>query len=65
MARLVKAGHSQGHERAQESRTDLRFYRGAGDGNRTRTISLGTRQIGVSHYPDLGTRCTTSDRHRP
>jgi len=44
---------------------DLGFRRGAGDGNRTRTVSLGIRQIRSSDRPDLGTRCTASDRHRP
>ena len=39
--------------------------RGAGDGNRTRTTSLGIRQVGGSDRPDLGIRCTVSDRHRP
>jgi hypothetical protein len=44
---------------------DLAFHRGAGDENRTRTISLGIRPIGASDRPDLGTRCTASDRHGP
>jgi len=43
-------------------RADLGI-RGAGDGNRTRTISLGIRPIGASDRPDLGIRCTASDRH--
>jgi hypothetical protein len=38
---------------------------GAGDGNRTRTISLGSDRSGASDRPDLRTRCTASDRHRP
>ncbi len=40
-------------------------FRGAGDGNRTRTISLGNQQIGAPDHADLGTRCTASDRHGP
>jgi hypothetical protein len=38
---------------------------GAGDGNRTRTISLGNQQIGASDRPDLDNRCTASDRDGP
>jgi hypothetical protein len=38
---------------------------GAGDGNRTRTISLGIRPIGASTRPGLGSRCTGSDREAP
>ena len=41
------------------------FYVGAGDGKRTRTISLEIRQIGASDRLDLDIRCTASDRHRP
>ena len=41
------------------------FLRGAGDENRTRTISLGIRQIRVPDRPDLGNRYTASDRQRP
>jgi hypothetical protein len=41
------------------------FYSGAGNGNRTRTISLGIRPIGASDGPDLGNRYTASDRHEP
>jgi hypothetical protein len=44
---------------------DLGFRRGAGDGNRTRTISLGIRQIRAFDHPELGSRCTASDRQRP
>jgi hypothetical protein len=44
---------------------DLDLYVGAGDGNRTRTISLGIRPIGAPDRPDLAIRCTASDRHRP
>jgi GNAT superfamily N-acetyltransferase len=38
---------------------------GAGDGNRSRTISLGNQQIGAPDRPELGSRCTVGDRHRP
>jgi hypothetical protein len=38
---------------------------GAGDGNRTRTISLGIRPIGASDRHDLGSRGTGSDRDEP
>jgi hypothetical protein len=44
---------------------DLGLRMGAGDGNRTRTISLGIRQIGVPDLRDLGTRRTASDRDGP
>ena len=37
----------------------------AGDGNRTRTISLGIRQIRASERLDLGIGCTASDRDEP
>jgi hypothetical protein len=37
----------------------------AGDGNRTRTISLGIRPIRAPDRSDLGTRCTISDRDGP
>jgi hypothetical protein len=37
----------------------------AGDGNRTRTISLGIRQIQASDHHDLGIQRTASNRHRP
>src|SRR5262245_10220540 len=32
---------------------------------RPETVSLGIRQIRVPDRPDLGIRCTASDRHRP
>jgi len=44
---------------------DLGPYAGAGDGNRTRTISLGIRPIGASDRRELGSRYTASDRHEP
>jgi hypothetical protein len=44
---------------------DLGFHSGAGDENRTATISLGIRQIGAPDRPDLGTRPTASDRDGP
>src|SRR6516164_9474171 len=53
-----------GHD-AENCAADLRLHVGAGDGNRTRAISLGIRQIRVPDGPDLGTRCTVSDRRRP
>src|SRR5262245_2832926 len=37
----------------------------AGDGNRTRTISLGIRPIVAPDRPDLGIRCTARDRDGP
>jgi hypothetical protein len=45
--------------------SDQRSRRGAGDENRTRTISLGIRPIGASDRPELGSRCAASDRHGP
>ena len=44
---------------------DVRFLVGAGDGNRTRTISLGIRQIRAPDHPDLEIRWTASDRDGP
>jgi hypothetical protein len=45
--------------------SDVLFLVGAGDGNRTRTISLGIRQIPPSDHSDLGIRRTASDRRAP
>jgi len=39
------------------------FISGAGDENRTRTFSLGIRPIQAPDRPDLGSRCTVSDRY--
>jgi hypothetical protein len=44
---------------------DLGFHSGAGDENRTATISLGNQQIGGLDRPDLDIRCTSSDRDGP
>ena len=44
---------------------DLGLLIGAGEGNRTPTISLGIRRIGASDRPDLDIRCTASDRDGP
>jgi hypothetical protein len=41
------------------------FVVGAGEGNRTPTVTLGIRPIGASDRPDLGTRRTVSDRDGP
>ena len=41
------------------------FVSGAGDENRTRTISLGIRPIQAPDRPDLGSQCTVSDRYGP
>ncbi len=65
MARLVKAGHSHDHERAWKSKIDLRFYRGAGDGNRTRTISLGIYVVRAFLPSYLRDRLSLSVRERP
>lgn len=68
MAGPVKAGHSQGHERAGESRTDLRYYRGGGDRNRTRAISLGTKLIVADTaltWASNAPRVTAVDRRAP
>src|SRR5215510_8187885 len=60
--------HDEGHKAenyAADERLHIGAGDGAGDGNRTRTISLGIRQIRVPDRPELGSRCTASDRHRP
>jgi hypothetical protein len=44
---------------------DLRLYSGAGDGNRTRTISLGICAIRAVVRPDLRSGVSVSDRDRP
>ena len=41
---------------------DLGFCRGAGDGNRTRTVSLGIRAIRAVVGPDLRDMVSASDR---
>jgi len=52
-------------EPTPKSRPGLGLHMGAGDGNRTRTISLGIRQIGAADRPDLDIRCTASGRDGP
>jgi hypothetical protein len=42
--------------------SDVRFLVGAGDGNRTRTISLGICPIAAVRTAELGIRVPTSDR---
>ena len=59
------AMHSDGGGQICDHASDQAFCRGAGDENRTRTISLGIRPIGASDRPELGSRCTASDRHGP
>jgi len=44
---------------------DLGLHSGAGDENRTRTISLGIQQIGAFDRTELGNRCAVSDRQGP
>jgi hypothetical protein len=63
----MKARNAPGTTMAQARDTvsDLGLHIGAGDGNRTRTISLGIQQIGVSDLTDLGTRHTVGDRDVP
>ena len=41
---------------------DMGLHMGAGDGNRTRTISLGIVRICALTTVDLGVRCSASDR---
>jgi len=45
--------------------SDLGLHMRAGDGNRTRSVSLGIRPIGPPDRPDLGNRRTASDRQWP
>jgi len=52
-------------ERAREARSDLRLDVGAGNGNRTRTISLGICAIRACHMADLRRGVSASDRERP
>jgi hypothetical protein len=63
IARTGLGGRADGA--ADNQRRELRFLRGAGDENRTRTISLGIRQIRPSDRPDLGIRYTANDRDEP
>jgi len=62
-------GSAQGHGGRARNQADhareLGRKMGAGDGNRTRTVSLGICPIRGSDRPDLGTRCTASDRQGP
>jgi hypothetical protein len=46
-------------------RPDLGFCCGAGDGNRTRTVSLGICAIRAVMRPGLRSRVSASDRERP
>jgi len=52
-------------ERAREARSDLRLDVGAGNGNRTRTISLGICAVRACHMADLRRGVSASDRERP
>jgi hypothetical protein len=45
--------------------TDLGLRIGAGDGNRTRTVSLGINRQAKVTAPDLGARVSMSDRDGP
>jgi hypothetical protein len=45
--------------------SDLGLHIGAGDGNRTRTISLGISTIHAATQPDLRRRVPVSDREGP
>jgi len=45
--------------------SELDLYNGAGDGNRTRTISLGICAIRAAIQPDLREGLPLSDRERP
>jgi hypothetical protein len=46
----------------QQPSPDLRLHRGAGDENRTRTISLGIRPIRPARAADQASRATWSSR---
>src|SRR5262249_56548323 len=66
--RSAMAIRDQGCSRDQAR--DLGFQVGAGEGgagerNRIPTISLGIRQIRAADRPELGIRCTASDRESP
>jgi len=55
---------------SRDQARDLGFQVGAGEGgagerNRIPTISLGIRQIRAADRPELGIRCTASDRESP
>jgi hypothetical protein len=45
--------------------SDLDLYVGAGDGNRTRTISLGICPVRARHMADLRGGVSANDRERP
>jgi hypothetical protein len=49
MARKINDDSHEVSERAREPGSDLRVYVGAGDGNRTRTISLGICDVRACH----------------
>ena len=49
MARKINDDSHEVSERAREAGSDLRLYAGAGDGNRTRTISLGSSAVRACH----------------
>jgi hypothetical protein len=52
-------------ESDRDHASDVAFIRGAGDENRTRTISLGIRQIRGQCGSDLVIRLTARDRNSP
>jgi hypothetical protein len=49
----------------RESISHLGLRGGAGDGNRTRTVSLGINRQAQATRPDLGDRVSMSDRDGP
>ena len=61
-ASSMKARNTPGTSmtQARDIASDLGLHIGAGDGNRTRTISLGIRSIGASDRTDPGSRHTGS-----
>ena len=60
MARKINDDSHEVSERAREAGSDLRLYVGAGDGNRTRTISLGIGQITADEAAEQPTSETRS-----
>jgi len=65
MARKINYGPQGTGRQATKPPSDLGFYSGAGDGNRTRTISLGIGAIRAVVRPDLRRGVSASDRARP
>jgi hypothetical protein len=65
MARTVRDAPGPARSDLEDKPLTCIFNRGASDGNRTRTISLGICAIRAVTWPDLQGGLSASDRERP